>query len=217
MADKGVIVKVKGPTKLHIFFRAFMKDRRKVRAKLKVYAGNRLVKSAIKTLKPSRKAVFLVGEDRITASVPLKLSLKVPKGLHRYRIVVSGAEGAVKPYMEKVKRKKRRGGLFRFTDMGMAEYGPMLASLNAVDYKEAKVKKRKKRRKKTKARKRRKRRRRFKHHYVRVSPAISYARLLPHLPLPFQEESLHRPFAILLPLQVRPEPAAQPQPLQVIP
>ncbi len=172
-ADKEVVVKVKGPTKLHIFFRAFMKDRNRVKAKLKVYKGRRLVKSAIKTLKPSRRAVFLSGNSRIAASVPLKLSLKVPKGLHRYRIVVSGAEGAVKPYVEKVRRKKREGGLFRFTDMGMAGYGPMLASLKAVDYKEAKLKKKKKRKKK-KARKRRRRRRTFKHHYVSVSPVIAY-------------------------------------------
>ncbi len=170
-ADREIVVKVKGPTKLYLFFRAFMKDRRKVKAKLKVYEGSKLLKSAIRTLKPSRRAVFFTGKDSLPASVPLKLTLKVPEGLHRYRVVVSGAPGAIKPYVHKKRSKRGDRNIFRFTgtDMGMAGYGPMLASLNAVNYKEAKVEKR---RKKTK--KRRRRRRAFKHHYVRIVPSVAY-------------------------------------------
>ncbi len=163
-ADKGVVVKVKGPTTLHLFFRAFMKGKRRVKAKIKVYEGKRLVKSAIKTLKPSKRAVFFLGKDSVVASVPLKLNLKVPKGLHRYRVVVSGAEGAVKPYVDKGRRKKKRGGLFRFTEMGKVEYGPMLTSLNSAYRKKSYRKKRR----------RRKRRRTFKHHYVRIEPSFAY-------------------------------------------
>ncbi len=165
--DRGVVVKVKGPTTLHLFFRAFMRGGGKVRAKIKVYEGKRLIKSAIKTLRPSRRAIFFTGKDSIKASVPLKLSLKVSKGLHRYRVVVSGVEGAVKPYVDKGKRKRKRGSLFHFTEMGRVEYGPMLASLSA-SYSGKRY------RSKRHRRRRLRRRRHFKHHYVRVVPSFAY-------------------------------------------
>ncbi len=163
-ADKEVVLKVKGPAKLYVFFRAFMKDRRRVKAKVKVYEDGKLLKSAMKTLKPSKRAVFFTGKDSITASVPLKLSLKVPKGLHRYRVVISGAKGAVKPYLDKP--KKRRGGVLRFRDMGSSKRDVEMTS-SSVSYKGATPKRKPKPKKK--------RRKTFKHHYIRLSTSILYA------------------------------------------
>ncbi|NPA79698.1 MAG: hypothetical protein GXO29_01425, partial [Thermotogae bacterium] len=156
LADGDVIVKVRGPARLHIFFRAFMKGKRKAKARLTVYEGKRPIKTRIESLKPSNKAFFILKGDTVRASIPLKMSLQVPPGLHRYRIVVSGSEGALKPYVEKPS-KGRRGSL-RLPTFGQGGI-PLLASASGYLYLPA-AKPSKKRRKS--------KRRKFRHHEVGI-------------------------------------------------
>ncbi|NPB04605.1 MAG: hypothetical protein GXO39_09400, partial [Thermotogae bacterium] len=162
LVDDEILIKVRGPTRLHIFFRAFINDERKVKAHLVLYEGRRLLKSRIQTLKPSNKAFFLTSKDTVKASVPLKVSLRVPKGLHTYRIVVKGARGALKPY---VTLKRGYKGTLRFlrpfSDLSKITVSPPVASVSGgPSYMKATDDRKPSR----KVKKRRKVRRKFRHH-----------------------------------------------------
>ncbi len=115
--NKSIYVKLKGPTRLYIFFRAFINKTEHPKAKVKIYEGKRLIKTSIKRLKASRKSRFMSKGDTIVASVPLKVFIDVPKGLHRYRIVVSGAKGAIKFYIDKKSRRRGLGSNYHYTDV----------------------------------------------------------------------------------------------------
>ncbi len=102
-----VFVKVKGPTKLHIFYRATMDKKKKARVDLRVSEGERIIVRTAKTLRAS-KVSFFFDKDTIRASKPLIVEVKVPEGLHVYKIEVLKGKGAVKIYKTKSKAKKKR-------------------------------------------------------------------------------------------------------------
>jgi len=107
--NKPARVKAKGPARLYIYYRAFVKSgKKKVPVEIVVRRDGKVVIKEKKVLKPSRKYTFFDGRKTIGASKPLVLKIDIPEGVHEFEIEVLRSRGAVKVYREELKKRKKR-------------------------------------------------------------------------------------------------------------
>ncbi len=107
--DKPAKVKAKGPARLYIYYRAFVKPgRKRVPVEIVVRRDGKVVIKERKVLRPSRKYTFFDGKKTIGASRPLVLKIDIPEGVHEFEIEVRRSRGAIKVYREGLKKKKRK-------------------------------------------------------------------------------------------------------------
>ncbi len=109
-------VRSRGPARLYIYYRAFLKSgKKKTSVEIVVKRDGKVVIKERKVLRASGKYTFFDGKRTIRASRPLILKIDIPEGVHEFEIQVKGSRGAIKVYREMLKKKRsRRAGRIDF-------------------------------------------------------------------------------------------------------
>ena len=119
---ESVRLKIKGPTRAHLFFRGILRSRwQEMGVHLVLKEGETILMRKVKRLRASQKARIQDRQNRFPTR-PLVLEWDVPKGTHIYTVELREGDGMLKLYRNR-KRRKRTGARRRRSLRGMVMPG----------------------------------------------------------------------------------------------